>query len=139
MVPIPTLREPAEHTAFARLLLYAGLNASDFASKRATFFHNGHEAAAIAEAALTPFMPERFERLEAPLRNALLQEWVNRFVLEVPLWTPLLAWLDEQARQPQHNLPVSVRLAVAEWRCERADAEGAPQLLVGMEGPRTAS
>ena len=136
-VPIPALREPAEAIAFARLLLYAGLNASDFASQRASFFRNWDtDASSIAQAAMTPFMPERFEQLDAALRNGLLKEWLGRFILETPLWTPLMNWLDAQALSAPDRLSFSARAVVAEWRCDRTDAEGALKVLAGLEGPR---
>jgi hypothetical protein len=136
-VPTPALREPAEAIAFARLLLYAELNASDFASERATFFRNWNtDASSIAQAAMTPFMPERFEQLDAALRNGLLKEWLGHFILETPLWTPLMNWLDAQALSAPDRLSFSARAVVAEWRCDRTDAEGALKMLTGLEGPR---
>ena len=136
-VPPPALRDPAEAFAFARLLLYAGLNASAFASQRATFLRNWDtDTSAIAKAAMTPFMPERFEQLDPALRNVLLKEWLDHFILETPLWTPLMNWLDGQAQRAPDGLSFGARAAVAEWRCDRADAEGALKMLTGLEGPR---
>lgn len=135
-IPIPNFRMPAEHTAFARLLLHAGLDGPSFARQRNTFFRNGHESTAIAEAALTPFLPQRFERFQPSLREALLKEWVANFMLETQAWAPVMYWLDAQARQAPEALPGTVRLALAEWRCDRADTEGALGLMKGLEGPR---
>ncbi|MFY8083472.1 MAG: DEAD/DEAH box helicase [Rubrivivax sp.] len=135
-VPTPALKDTADTVAFARLLLHAGLDATDFAVQRQRMFSSWNDGPSIAQAALGPFMPERFESLDPGLRAGLLQEWLNRFILEVPLWSPLLAWLDARAVENPAGLSETQRLALAGWRTDRADAAGALQLLQPVQSSR---
>ena len=47
-----------------------------------------------------------------------------------------MGWLDAQALCAPDRLPIGARVAVAEWRCDRTDADGALKMLTGLEGPR---
>lgn len=135
-VQAPALRTSDEATAYARLLLYAGLGVQEFESHRLRAFQLDTRSSTVAIAAMSPFMPARFERIDPALRVTLLDEWLRQFRLDLPLWTPLLRWLDAQLEHAPETLPPTVRWALAEWHLERGDAHRAQQVLADLVTPQ---
>ena len=138
-VHAPTLRSSDEATAYARLLLYAGLDEQAFEAHRLRSFNHDTRSSTVALAAMTPFMPARFERIDPVLRVTLLDEWLRQFRLDHPLWTPLLPWLDAQLEHAPEMLPPTARWALADWHLERGDAPQAARVLADLATPRAAA
>ena len=133
-VPAPEYRHIREMVALARLVLHAGLDRAGFDYARVHVLREAASAQVVAQAALTPFAPAQFERIDRPLRDELLSEWLARFDLDVAAWQPLLAWLDDRVTADAAGETRLVRIVVAHRRLHRGDVNGAAQALDGLEG-----
>lgn len=134
-LPPPNIASHDEEVAYARLLLHAGLGKAAFERERLRAFDLGSSASAVATAAMSPFLPARFEQIDPALRSQLLQEWARQFGFDAPLWLPLLHWLDDRVGQAPEQLPLPARQALAGWHLERGDAEHACAVIEGSATP----
>ena len=132
--PMPEFRSHAEMVALARLALYAGLDLAGW--RRIAMRVLGPAAAPdrVAEALNSPFLPELFQRCPADLRQALLTSFQSAFNLDLPLWAPLLQWLDAQLAQAASQVPPNLRFLLAERRLHRGDLAGSEAAVAGLGG-----
>ena len=138
--PKAHFRHQEDMVALARLLLHAGFDLP-------AFTRHGHEVLGFAmdmpevvmQAALSPFVPALFERMDDDLRRHLLDDWLSRGVLERPLWQPLMRWLEERLEStgagPAHPASPVMRLALAVRRLHGGEVETALARLKPLSGP----
>ncbi len=131
-VPRPDYRSQAELVAMARLMLYAGLDLPRWRRQAARVLGMAHDPQYLAQALNTPFMPALFDRLDPALRDHLLEDFVQSFVLDTPVWRPMLRWADTKLSKAPTQVPPSLRFLLAEQRIHRGDIAGSNAALAGL-------
>ena len=132
--PEPHFRSREEVVAFARLVLHGGLTLERFRHLSFRVMGPAADVHMLAEALRTPFVPALFERMDAGLRDSLLDSFMRSFDLGGPAWQPLRAWLDQQlVRQPKRVLP-QLRFLIAESRLHQGDLAGCQAALKDLAG-----
>ena len=132
--PPPPMRSDGEQVAFARLVLFGGLNAERFRMVALRVMEQAGDLSVLAHAVSTPFMPALFERVDPGLRTNLLLGFNTHFDLGDPMWRDLLAWLDRQVQQTPQSVAPPLRFLVAEQRLQRGDAAGSALALANVQG-----
>jgi superfamily II DNA or RNA helicase len=133
-VPRPDYRNPTELVAMARLALYAGLDMPTWRRVSTRVLGLAAQLEYLAQALNTPFIPALFERADPALRDLLLSQFLGNFVLETPLWKPLLQWADDLLQRQPNQVPAPLRFLLAERRMHRGDLAGADNALMGLLG-----
>ena len=132
--PMPGFRGPDEMVALARLVLYAGMDLATYRRTAARVLGVASDPGLLAEALNTPFMPALFERMDADLRQTLLNAFQSAFDLDQPLWRPLMQWLDAQLAKAPATVAPGLRFHLAEQRLHRGDMAGCDAALAGLAG-----
>ncbi len=131
---MPDYRSPAEMQAMARLALFGGLDPAGWRRVAARVLGPAAGTGVLAAALNTPFVPAAFERMNPELREALLIAFQQSYNLDVPLWQPLLGWLDGQVTQRATSVSPGLRFLLAERRLHRGDIAGCDAAMQGLAG-----
>ena len=132
--PTPQFRHQGDMVAFARLLLYAGLDAAAYRRVAGHMLGPDGATPVLAEALLDPFAPALWEAMDAGLRTQLVEAWARRFDLDAAFFAPLRRWLDVRVTGNPASLSPALRLVVAEGRVHRGDLAGAMAVMKGISG-----
>jgi superfamily II DNA or RNA helicase len=133
--PMPDFLRRDEAVALARLALSSGLDVAGWNRIATRTLGPAAEQAVLAEAAITPFVPSVFARMNAELRASLLIFFQQGQQLDAPAWRPLMDWLGSQLGSDTARVSAGMRLILAEQRLHRGDLAACEAALQGVTGP----
>jgi superfamily II DNA or RNA helicase len=127
-------RAHADMVALVRLVLCSGVDAAGYNTLVRSVLGAASTANVIVEALTTPWMPALLERINPALLDGLLTSLCQSRSATSPDWQPLLAWLEARCAAGATDLPLPVRLLMAERRLHAGDMAGVDLMLAGLEG-----
>ncbi|MDP1650221.1 MAG: DEAD/DEAH box helicase [Rubrivivax sp.] len=134
-VPMPYLQDDEERVAFARLALFAGMSLTEWQHAVMRQLGSAATVEVLAQALVTPFMPELLDRMHSGLRDTLLVQVASAYDTGAPLWKHLDPWIDSRLTGAAAvGVPVPLRLKAAERRLHRGDLPGSLAAVQGLAG-----
>ena len=118
--------------AVLRLMLYAGLPATEFRELLATRLTELRDPMLQVHALLTPWLPGLLPQIAPELRDSLVSLLLDVLRAGHPARADLRAWLQTDAAGP---LSMTLRSRLAEADLLALDLDGAERHLQGLQGP----
>jgi superfamily II DNA or RNA helicase len=135
--PRPELRSRDEQVAYARLVLYGGVDEARLAALCRPNWGLAIDGQVLGPALCSPLLPERLQAMPAAVRNALFDLLLPAWPPAAPLWRLLNPLLQDWALRTPAEVEPALRLVVADRMIHRGELAAVQPLLEGLhDDPR---